>query len=106
MGPELTASWQPRHGGRMWAGARVPARFLSAPLNQSLMRIRLSLPVRQPECVTETVDTHLACQLGKQPPEPVVNVILAGVYLEGGARGWEQVRARKGPPRLPRLPQA
>lgn len=60
--------------------------------------MRLSLPLQRPERVTETADTHLACQLGKQPPEPVVNVILAGVYLEGEAQGWEQVRARKGPP--------
>lgn len=52
------------------------------------------------------MDTHLACQLGKQPSEAVVNVVLAGVYLEGEARGGSRSEPRRGLPHLPRLPQA
>lgn len=41
-------------------------------------------------------DTYLPCQLGKQPPEPIVNVVLAHVDLEGAAQKEQQRVGRRG----------
>lgn len=89
--------------------------FPLPPLDWSLLEGKdgLFLCVKQGAQHRGLGSTYLSCQLGKQPPESIIDVVLADINLEGEAQKWDAVTSGRllslpgwppPPPQLPSLP--